>query len=102
MPKARATKKLRAILAGKLNGHWRTRRSVLGMAVRDAVRFALKANKIPSCEFDQKSLYVEGAKALRLTEARLKQRLTELKGAARPWSQDQKLCALAGWLALAN
>jgi hypothetical protein len=71
-----------------------------GMAVRDAVRFALKANKIPSREFDQKSLYLEGAKALKLTEARLKQRLTELKDTAKPWTQDQKLCALAAWLAL--
>ena len=73
-----------------------------GMAVRDAVRFALKANKIPTIEYDQKSLYIEGAKALKLTEARLKQRLTELKGTAKPWTQDQKLCALAAWLALAT
>ncbi len=73
-----------------------------GMSVRDAVRFALKANKIPAREFDQKSLYVEGAKALKLTEARLKQQLTELKGTAKPWTQDQKLAALASWLALAG
>jgi hypothetical protein len=73
-----------------------------GMAVREAVRLALKANKILLREFDQKSLYVEGAEALKLTEARLKQRLTELKGTAKPWTQDQKLCALAAWLALAG
>ena len=71
-----------------------------GMAVRDAIRVALKANKIPMREFDQKSLYVEGARILKLTEAGLKQKLTELKGNAKPWTQDQKLCALAAWLAL--
>jgi hypothetical protein len=72
-----------------------------GMAVRDALRFALKANKIAAREFDQKSLYAEGGKTLKLTEARLKQTLVDLKGTAKPWTQDQKLCALAAWLALA-
>jgi len=73
-----------------------------GMSVRDAVRYALKANGIPLREFDQKSLYVEGAKALKLAEARLKRKLTELRGTAKPWTQDQKLCALAAWLALSR
>jgi hypothetical protein len=73
-----------------------------GMAVRDAVRFALEENKISSREFDQKSLYVEGAKALKLTEAGLKQKLIALGGRAKPWTQDQKLCALGAWLVLAT
>jgi hypothetical protein len=72
-----------------------------GMTVRDAIRFALKANKIAAREFDQKSLYADGSKTLKLSEARLKQRLVDLKGTIKPWTQDQKLCALAAWLALA-
>jgi hypothetical protein len=73
-----------------------------GEAVRDAVRFALKANKIPAREFDQKSLYAEGAKTLKRAEPKLKAQLTALGAGRKPWTQDQKLAALAAWLALVS
>jgi hypothetical protein len=97
-----ATRGLQTYTLEEALGHHAHIHVAEGMAVRDAVRFALKVNKIPSREFDQKSLYIEGASTLKLTEARLKQRLTELKGTAKPWTQDQKLCALAAWLSLAG
>lgn len=89
-------------LAGILGSHEHVR-VYESEAVRDAVRAGLKANKIKAQDIDQKSLYAVAAETLKLSEARLKTTLTALRGEThRPWSQDQKLAALAAWLLLAK
>ena len=73
-----------------------------GEAVRDAVRSALKASKIACRDVDQKSLYTDSSKALTLSEPKLKAVLTGLGAGVKPWTQDQKLSALAAWLTLVS
>jgi hypothetical protein len=72
-------------------------------AVRDAVRAGLKANKIACHDVDQKSLVADGSETLKLSEERLKKKLTDLRGdLPAPWREDQKLAALAAWLSLTS
>lgn len=72
-----------------------------GLAVRDALRFALRECRIAVDELDEKSLPALAAKAFgtsaRAIDARLK-----ASGAAvgRPWRKEQKLACLSAWFAV--
>ena len=69
-----------------------------GLAVRDALRFALGG--IKTVEMDEKSLQDVASGALRLSIADIDMQLKRLGAAAgRPWRKEQKLACLSAWLA---
>ncbi len=75
---------------------------VEGLAVRDALRFALGRVGLRMMELDEKSLPERASQELRMTPAELDSRLKTLgAGAGRPWRKEQKLASLAAWVALA-
>jgi hypothetical protein len=72
-----------------------------GLAVRDALRLALKRSRIETKEVDEKSLPQEASKRLGLAAAEIEVRLKALGAAAgKPWRKEQKLACLAAWLAV--
>jgi len=72
-----------------------------GELFRDAIRDACTRCKLPVSGIKEKDLFDVAARSLRLEPAALKHRMTELgKPVGAPWSQDQKLAALAAWLSL--
>ncbi len=72
-----------------------------GLAVRDALRFALDRNGIKVVEMDEKSLQEVASRALRLSIADIDIRLKGLGATAgRPWRKEQKLACLSAWLAV--
>jgi hypothetical protein len=72
-----------------------------GELFRDAIRDACTRCKLPVSGIKEKDLFDVAARSLRLEPAALKHRMTELgKPVGAPWSQDQKLAALAAWLNL--
>jgi hypothetical protein len=74
-----------------------------GLAVRDALRFAMRRCSLDFADVDEKSLPDTAAKALQLSSADLDLRLKDLGATvARPWRKEQKLAALAAWVALAS
>lgn len=71
------------------------------LAVRDAIRFALKACRFEVAEFDEKSLPAVAQDVLGLSAAQIDARLQDLGAAAgRPWRKEQKLACLSGWVAM--
>jgi hypothetical protein len=73
-----------------------------GLAVRDALRFALGECGIKVVEMDEKSLVEVASKELHLTLASLEARLKSLGATAgKPWRKEQKLACLSAWLAVA-
>ena len=74
-----------------------------GLAVREALRFALRKARMKFVEVDEKSLAVTAAAKLGLSPAKLEARLKTLGAAAgRPWRKEQKLACLAAWMALGS
>lgn len=72
-----------------------------GLAVRDALRFALRKSELEVAEMDEKLLPETASKALDLSAASIDARLGELGIAAgKPWRKEQKLACLAAWLAI--
>ena len=72
-----------------------------GELFRDAIRHACTHCRLPVSGIKKKDLFGVAAKSLRLEAAALKLRLTELgKPVGAPWTQDEKLAALAAWLSL--
>lgn len=72
-----------------------------GLAVRDALRFALGRSGIKVIEMDEKSLQEVASRALRLSIADMDLRLKGLGAVAgRPWRKEQKLACLSAWLAV--
>ena len=72
-----------------------------GLAVRDALRFALGRSAIKLIEMDEKSLPEVASRALRLSLADIELRLKGLGAAAgKPWRKEQKSACLSAWLAL--
>jgi len=72
-----------------------------GELFRDAISDACTRCKLPVSGIKEKDLFDVAARSLRLEPAALKHRMTELgKPVGAPWSQDQKLAALAAWLSL--
>jgi len=72
-----------------------------GLAVRDALRFALKACRVRYVELDEKSLPDLAAQTLDMSSMAIDARLKALGAAVgRPWRKEQKLAALSAWFAL--
>jgi hypothetical protein len=71
------------------------------LAVRDALRSALRRCALETVELDEKSLVGEAAKTLDLVPAEIEARLTDLgANAGKPWRKEQKLACLAAWSAV--
>jgi hypothetical protein len=74
-----------------------------GLAVRDALRFALGRSGLDVAEMDEKSLHEVASKEIRLTPADIDTRLKNLGATAgKPWRKEQKLACLAAWVAVAK
>ena len=72
-----------------------------GLAVRDALRFAIRDAGIEMAEMDEKSLPDLARQVLHLQSAALDVRLKALGASAvKPWRKEQKLACLAAWVAL--
>ena len=73
------------------------------LAVREALRFALRQCGLASVELDEKSLPDGASAVLGLAPAQIDATLKSLGTAAgKPWRREQKLAALAAWVALAK
>jgi len=71
-----------------------------GLAVRDALRFALKECRVEVVELDEKSLPDLAENALGLPPAEIDARLKGLGATVgRPWRKEQKLACLSAWVA---
>lgn len=74
-----------------------------GLAVRDALRSALKECRIAVVELDEKSLPALAQSALGRAPAEIDARLKDLgTTAGSPWRKEQKLACLAAWVAVAG
>jgi hypothetical protein len=72
-----------------------------GLAVRDALRFALDRCGLKRVEMDEKSLQELASSELRLSSADIDTRMKRLGATAgKPWRKEQKLACLAAWLAV--
>ena len=72
-----------------------------GLAVRDALRFAFGRLGLAVTELDEKSLLDIASKQLRLKPAKIEAHLKALgRTADPPWRKEQKLAALAAWVAI--
>lgn len=72
-----------------------------GLAVRDAIRFALGQAGIAISEVDEKSLPAHASDALGLTPAEIDAHLKRLgTTCGKPWRKEQKLACLAAWTTL--
>ncbi len=74
-----------------------------GLAVRDALRFALGQCSIKLVEMDEKSIHDVASKELRRSIADIDAKLKGLGATAgKPWRKEQKLACLSAWLAIAD
>ncbi len=74
-----------------------------GELFRDAIRHACAKGKLSVVAIRERELFEVASKSLRLPPAVLKKRLAPLgKSLGPPWSQDEKLAALAAWRTLAG
>ena len=74
-----------------------------GLAVRDALRFAIGQANLGLAEVDEKSLPDTAPETLGLPRAEIDARLQSLGAAAgKPWRKEQKLACLAAWVAIAK
>jgi hypothetical protein len=72
-----------------------------GLAVRDALRFALKECSLEVVELDEKSLPDLAQNALGLSSTEIAARLKHLGATAgSPWRKEQKLAALSAWVTM--
>jgi hypothetical protein len=72
-----------------------------GLAVRDALRFALDKCGVEVVEMDEKSLHEVASSKLHLSPVDIDVQLNGLgKTAGRPWRKEQKLACLSAWIAL--
>jgi hypothetical protein len=68
---------------------------------REALKGACESCGLPVLGVKEKELIRQAAAVLGVTADHLQLRAAELgKGIGPPWRQDEKLCAIAGWLAL--
>jgi len=74
-----------------------------GVLYRDVLRAACEKAGIPVSAFRERELEATAERWLKLAASPLRARLTALgKPLGPPWSQDEKLAALAAWLVLAG
>lgn len=72
-----------------------------GLAVRDALRFALKECRVKVAELDEKSLPDLAANTLDTSSMAIEARLGALGATVgRPWRKEQKRACLSGWFAM--
>jgi hypothetical protein len=72
-----------------------------GHFFRDALKAACESCGLPVLGVKEKELIQQAATTLGISAGDLQRRTTELgKSVGRPWRQDEKLCAVAAWLAL--
>ena len=72
-----------------------------GLAVRNALRFALKQCRVEVAELDEKSLPDLAANALDTSSIAIETRLKALGATVgRPWRKEQKLACLSAWFAI--
>ncbi len=73
-----------------------------GEFYRDAIREASEHCGVPAMGVKERELLAQSANELRIPAVEVERRIAELgKKIGPPWRQDEKLAALAGWLALA-
>ncbi len=74
-----------------------------GELFRDAVADAAKKHRLNLVRAKEKEVVAQAASSLRLDPADLQSRVAGLgKTVGPPWTQDQKLAAIAAWLALVS
>lgn len=74
-----------------------------GELFRDAIADAAKKHRVDLVRVKEKEVVAEAASRLRLEAADLQRRVAAFgKTVGPPWTQDQKLAAIAAWLALAS
>jgi hypothetical protein len=89
--------RLESILASHALAHAAEGRLYQGALLQGAESCGLKAIAVP-----KKSIWEQGAAALGVAQAELRQWIDELRReVGPPWAEDQKLAALAAWIALA-
>lgn len=72
-----------------------------GQFYRDALREASEHFAVPVMGVREKELFVRATETLRLSEIEIRRRVGEMgKAIGPPWSQDEKLAAIVGWMAL--
>jgi hypothetical protein len=71
-----------------------------GLAVREALRTGCSARGLPLVEFDEKTVVERAAGVLGLDAAAIEARLKAMGTGMKPWRKEQKLSALAAWLAV--
>jgi hypothetical protein len=72
-----------------------------GMAVRDALRYAIARRGLELLEMDEKSLPESAAIKLGLLPGELEGKLKALGASSKPWRKEHRLACLAAWLAAA-
>ena len=78
-------------------------RTADGELFRASLRAACARCHLPVQGIREKELFLAASKTLGIEAATLKRRVSELgKSLGPPWSQDEKLAALAAWLSLAR
>ena len=74
-----------------------------GEHFRDAIVLAVTHHRLPVTRIKEREIAVRAAAKLRMPVETLPSRLTAIgKPLGPPWTQDQKLAALAAWLALSG
>ena len=74
-----------------------------GLAVRDALRFAFRRLGVDVTELDEKSLLNIASKQLRIKPAGIEAQLKAFGHVVgKPWRKEQKLAALAAWVAVSS
>jgi hypothetical protein len=72
-----------------------------GLLFRRVLELAAHANKLPRRTFAEKTLLTQAAAELGVTDAQLKNHLKSIgQAAGPPWRTEQRIAAVAGWLAL--
>jgi hypothetical protein len=74
-----------------------------GLAVRDALRVAFRRLGLDVTELDEKSLLDKASTQLHVKPAGIEAQLKALgRTVGRPWRKEQKLAALAAWVAISS
>jgi hypothetical protein len=74
-----------------------------GQFYRDALREASEYFAVAVMGVREKELFARATETLRVGENEIRRRVAEMgKAIGVPWSQDEKLAAVAGWMALKN
>src|ERR1051326_5060975 len=94
----RVLNSVEAILASHAAIH-----SAEGELYRDAVAHACERSHVPLLRIREKVAFAAAEEALGLSTSRIQDQLAAIgRSIGPPWTQDQKLAALAAWIALAG